>query len=88
MERLSVYTATFAVIGIIFGFNALALSATGEWGLPTLLIAIGSVVMIAGAVYELVSTDPSAFTVSSTDLLVIFVGGCLSLVGVTLEYQM
>lgn len=88
MERLSVYIGTFAIVGIVFGLNALALFATGEWGLPALLIATGSVVMITGAAYESVSTDPAAFEISSTELLVILVGGCLSLIGTVLEYQM
>ncbi|SFS87505.1 hypothetical protein [Halostagnicola kamekurae] len=87
MERLSIYNGLFAIIGILFGLNALALFVTGEWGLPALLVAVGSVVMITGAVNELVSTDPPALEISSTELLVVFVGGCMILIGTVLEFR-
>lgn len=56
------------------GSYTVALSATDNEGRTT--------------VYELVSTDASASEISSTELLVILVGGCLSLVGTALESQM
>jgi len=86
VERLYAYNGALAVIGISLGLNAVPSLVAGEQSLPLLLLGIGSIGMVLGAVYESLSTDPAEFEVSAGALLALIVAACLSLTGTILEF--
>ena len=65
MKRLHVYAGAIAVIGLSFGVDSTLSLAAGKSSLPLWLMAVGGDGMVLAAVYEVMTTDPADFRIST-----------------------
>jgi hypothetical protein len=85
MERLYLYSAAMAIIGLSIGSPAALSVFSGDRSVPLLLMTIGGVGMVATAGYEVVRCDPAEFEIPGRVLFVVVGAACLSLLGTVLS---
>lgn len=86
MRRFYVYLGTLVVIGLAWSADAVVSLAAGERDVWTILLGVGGVMILLGAVHRARTTDPETFEISPYHLGALLLAAALVLAGTLLQF--
>jgi hypothetical protein len=85
VRRFYVYLGTLVVIGLAWSVDAVVSLAAGERGVWTILLGVGGVMILLGAIHRARTTDPETFEISPYALGALLLAAALVLTGTFLQ---